>query len=52
MIGFRSGPDTIFINCVAATILSKMPYANGEEYVVDPSQLQVNVPSVAIVMLL
>jgi hypothetical protein len=52
MMGIRYGPDTIFINCVAATILSKMPYANGEEYLVDPSQLQVNVPSVAIVMLL
>jgi hypothetical protein len=52
MINFRSGLDTIFINCVAANMLSKMPYANGEEYHVDPSQLQVNVRSVAVVMLL
>jgi hypothetical protein len=44
--------DTIFINCVAASSLSKMPDANGEEYTVDSSQLQVNVPSAAVVMLL
>ncbi|MFZ0510294.1 MAG: hypothetical protein WAM14_01700 [Candidatus Nitrosopolaris sp.] len=43
--------DTIFINCVAATFLSKMPDANGEEYPVDSQQLQVNDPS-AVVMLL
>jgi len=52
MINFRSGLDTIFINCVASNMLSKMPYAKGEEYHVDPSQLQVNVRSVAVVMLL
>jgi hypothetical protein len=51
MINFRFGLDTIFINCVAANFLSKMSYANGEEYHVDPSQLQVKVPSVAIVTL-
>ena len=44
--------DTIFINCVAASSLSKMPDANGEEYIVDSSQLQVNVLSAAAVMLL
>jgi len=44
--------DTIFINYVAASSLSKMPDANGEEYTVDSSQLQVNVPSAAVVMLL
>jgi hypothetical protein len=43
--------DTIFINCVAASSLSKMPDANGEEYTVDSSQLQVNVLSAAVVML-
>jgi len=52
MIIFSSGSDTIFINCDAANILSKMPYANGEEYRLDSSQLQVNVRSVAVVMLL
>ncbi|HET7147964.1 MAG TPA: hypothetical protein VFI73_05635 [Candidatus Nitrosopolaris sp.] len=44
--------DTIFINCFAAGSLSKMPDANDEEYVVDSSQLQVNVLSAEDVMLL
>jgi len=44
--------DTIFINCVAASSLSKMPDANGEEYILDSSQLHVNVLSAAALMLL
>jgi hypothetical protein len=44
--------NIIFISCVAAEIASKMPDAIVEEYSVDYSQPQVNLPGAAIAVLL
>lgn len=47
-----SNANIIFISCVVAQIASKMPDAIAEEYSLDSSQPQVNLPGAAVAVVL